>query len=63
MNRTQFIMSVVMRDAKQTLLEQTALFVDGKSFTDILDQLDNPTPPSEGLKKTLNQRSPWDHAQ
>lgn len=60
MNRSQFMLSVAVRDAKNILLDQTALFVDAAAFASIIDQLNTPAPPSEGLKKTLTQPSPWD---
>ncbi|MEZ5536526.1 MAG: DUF1778 domain-containing protein [Thiolinea sp.] len=60
MNRTQFMLKAAVRDAKNVLLNQTALFVDARTFTSILDQLDHPSPPSDALKKTLTEPSPWD---
>ena len=59
-NRTQFMLGAAVREAKNLLLDQTALFVDADSFAAILDQLDNPTPISENLQKTLTASSPWD---
>lgn len=59
-NRTQFMLNAAVRNAKDVLMEQTAIFVDGASFTAILDQLNESSPPSERLKKTLIQPSPWE---
>ncbi len=59
-NRTQFMLGAAIREAKNLLLDQTALFVDADSFAAIIDQLDNPTPISENLQKTLTATSPWD---
>ena len=62
-NRTQFMLSAAVRDAKNILLDRTALFVDSDAFAAILDQLEHPTPVSSGLEKTLTAASPWDREQ
>ena len=59
-NRTQFMLNAAVRNAKDVLMEQTSIFVDGESFVAILDQLNEPSPPSDALKKTLTEPSPWE---
>ncbi len=59
-NRTQFMLNAAVRNAKDVLMEQTSIFVDGESFAAILDQLNEPSPPSDALKKTLTEPSPWE---
>lgn len=60
LNRTQFMLKAALRDAKDVILDQSALFVSTETFTEIIDQLDNPTPVSAALEKTLTAKSPWD---
>ena len=56
MNRSQFMIDVAVREAKKVILEQSSLFVTAEKFDAIIDQLDNPAPPSKALLKTLEQR-------
>lgn len=60
-NRTQFMLNAAIREAKEALLDQTTIYVNSKAFTALLDQLDNPTPPSDRLIKTLTAPSRWEH--
>lgn len=62
MNRTQFMLNAAVRDAKNTLLDQTALFVDNQTFAAIIDQLNDTTPVNAALQKTLTMKSPWDQS-
>lgn len=59
-NRTQFMLNAAVRNAKDVLMEQTSIFVDGESFAAILDQLNEPSRPSDALKKTLTEPSSWE---
>ena len=60
MNRTQFMLNAALNEAKNAILDETTLFVDGETFAAIIDQLENTTPASDALMKTLNAKSPWD---
>lgn len=62
MNRTQFMLNAAVRDAKNTLLDQTALFVDNQTFAAIIDQLNDTTPVNAALQKTLTTKSPWNQS-
>lgn len=60
-NRTQFIMSTALREAKDVLLDQTTLLLDAESFGRVLDELDG-HPSREaaaGMKRLAQVKAPW----
>lgn len=59
-NRTQFMLKAALKDAKDTILDhQSPLLVDADAFAAVIDQLNDPTPVSASLRKTLDAKSPW----
>jgi uncharacterized protein (DUF1778 family) len=61
MNRSQFMIKASMEEATNILLDNRLIVVDGKSFQDILDWLDNPKSEQEkaGIKRLKETTLPW----
>lgn len=62
-NRSQFMMASALKEAKNVLLEQTSLYVDNRSFQQVLDWMDTPATREEieGMKRLQAIKAPWSH--
>jgi uncharacterized protein (DUF1778 family) len=60
-NRSQFMMTSALKEARNVLLDQTTIHADAKAFQEIMDWMDAPANPSEaaGLKRLMGARAPW----
>lgn len=60
-NRSQFMLSSAIKEAKAVLLDQTAILVDEAGFRRTLDWLDAPPSAEEkaGMKRLLTAQEPW----
>ena len=61
-NRSQFMMTSALKEAKNILLDQSTIFADAETFQKVMDWMDGPASPSEaeGMKRLLQARAPWD---
>ena len=62
-NRSQFMMTSALKEAKNVILDQTSIYVDNKTFQKVLDLLEAPTTKEllDGMKRLSAVRSPWSH--
>ena len=60
-NRSQFMMSSAIKEAKNVLLDQSTLYTDVVTFHKIMDWMDAAptTSESDGMKRILQARTPW----
>jgi uncharacterized protein (DUF1778 family) len=58
--RSEFMLEAARRAAEETLLDQTLLRVDPKTYAKFVELLDRPPQPNEGLRKLLLQKAPWE---
>ncbi len=60
-NRSQFMMTSALKEAKNVLLDQSTLFADAKTFQKVMDWMDAAATPTEaaGMKHLLQSKSPW----
>jgi uncharacterized protein (DUF1778 family) len=60
-NRSQFMMSSAVKEAKNILLDQTTLYADAETFRKIMDWMDAAATPTEtaGMKRILDSKAPW----
>ena len=63
-NRSQFMLASALKEAKNILLDQTALHADAKTFQKVMDWMDAPATPAEaaGMKRLLQAKAPWRRA-
>lgn len=63
-NRSQFLLSAGVKEAKAYLLDQTTLYADAAAFNAVLDWMDEPATDAEkaGMKRLLDTRSLPDRA-
>jgi len=59
-SRSEFMLDAACRQAEDVLLDQTYFALDAKSFEAFQALLDNPPPPTDRLRRTLNAKAPWD---
>jgi len=61
LNRSQFMLMSALKEAKNTLLDQTTIYADAKTFQKIMDWLDGKATQREikGMKKLLSAKAPW----
>ncbi|MBK5913677.1 DUF1778 domain-containing protein [Rhodocyclus purpureus] len=57
---TDFILDSACLAAEQTLLDQRLFMVSGQQYQDLLDLLEQPEQPNEGLRDLFSRRAPWD---
>lgn len=57
---TDFILDSACLAAEQTLLEQRLFMVSGNQYQALLDLLERPEQPNEGLRDLFSRRAPWD---
>ena len=60
-NRSHFMLTAALKEAKNVLLDQTTIYADAKTFQKILDWMDKPATASEtaGMKKLLAAKALW----
>jgi uncharacterized protein (DUF1778 family) len=60
-NRSQFMLSSAVKEAKRVLADQTTIHADAKAFRKVLDWLDAPANAEEraGMKRLLGAKTPW----
>jgi len=58
-NRSQFMITSALKEAKSVILDQTSIYVDNKAFQKVLDWLDAPptTEQIEGMKRLKAKNS------
>ncbi len=59
-NRSQFMMTSALKEAKNVLLDQSTIYADAKTFQKVMDWMDAEATPAEiqGMKRILQARSP-----
>ena len=60
-NRSQFMMSSAIKEAKNVLLDQSTLYADATTFQKVMDWMDAEPTTSEtdGMKRILHAKTPW----
>lgn len=63
-NRSQFLLSAGLKEAKAYLLDQTTLYADAVAFSAVLDWMDAPATEAEeaGMKRLLTPAAKGDRA-
>lgn len=63
-NRSQFMMSSALKEAKNVLLDQSTIYADAETFRKVMDWMDAVATPAEaaGMDRILNAKSPWPDA-
>lgn len=59
---TDFILDSACLAAEQTLLDQRLFMAPGQQFDALMDLLDRPEQPNEGLRDLFARPAPWDAA-
>lgn len=57
---TDFILDSACLAAEQTLLDQRLFMVSGSQYQALMELLERPEQPSEGLRDLFSRRAPWD---
>jgi uncharacterized protein (DUF1778 family) len=60
-NRSQFMISSALKEAKNILLDQSTIHADAKAFNAIMDWMDEKVSAEsrKGMKRLLQAKSPW----
>jgi uncharacterized protein (DUF1778 family) len=60
-NRSQFMMTSALKEAKNVLLDQTTIHADTQTFQKVMDWMDATATPAEvlGMKRILLAKTPW----
>jgi uncharacterized protein (DUF1778 family) len=56
---TEFILDSACRAAEETLLDQRLFIVDPEAGEQLLDLMDQPPAPNEGLSNLMSRKTPW----
>jgi uncharacterized protein (DUF1778 family) len=59
---TDFILDSACLAAEQTLLDQRLFMVSGTQCRALMDLLEQPEQPNEGLRDLFSRKAPWDKA-
>jgi uncharacterized protein (DUF1778 family) len=59
---TEFILDSACLAAEQTLLEQRLFIVSGSQYQALMDLLEQPEQPNEGLRDLFARKAPWEEA-
>jgi len=59
-SRSEFIMDAAWREAADFLCDQTMIYLDDEAYDRFVEMLDNPPPPTEGLRRLLATKPPWE---
>ena len=57
---TDFILDSACHAAEQTLLDQRLFMVSGSQYQALMDLLEQPEKPNEGLWDLFSRKAPWD---
>ncbi len=57
---TDFILDSACLAAEQTLLDQRLFMVSGSQYQTLMDLLEQPEQPNEGLRDLFSRKAPWD---
>ena len=57
---TDFILDSACRAAEQTLLDQRLFVVSGSQCQALMELLERPAQPNEGLRDLFSRKAPWD---
>ena len=57
---TDFILDSACLAAQQTLLDQRLFVVSGSQCQELMDLLERPAEPNEGLQDLFSRKAPWD---
>ncbi|NCA89048.1 MAG: DUF1778 domain-containing protein [Gammaproteobacteria bacterium] len=57
---TDFILDSACLAAEQTLLDQRLFLVSGSHYQALMDLLERPEQPNEGLRDLFSRKAPWD---
>ena len=57
---TDFILDSACLAAEQTLLDQRLFMVSGTQYQALMDLLEQPEQPNEGLRNLFSRKAPWD---
>ena len=57
---TDFILDSACLAAEQTLLDQRLFMVSGSQYQALMDLLDRPEQPNDGLRELISRKAPWD---
>ncbi len=60
-NRSQFMMTSALREARNILLDQTTIHANAEAFHKIMDWMDKSATATEiaGMKRLLRGKTPW----
>jgi uncharacterized protein (DUF1778 family) len=60
-NRSQFMMTSALKEAKNVLLDQSTIYADAVAFQKVMDWMDAEPTPAEaaGMKRVLGAKLPW----
>jgi uncharacterized protein (DUF1778 family) len=54
------MLEVAYREAEEVLLDRTVFHLDPETFDRFNAMLDEPTPPSEEVRKLMQLKPPWE---
>ena len=57
---TDFILDSACLAAEQTLLDQRLFMVSGSQYQALMELLERPEQPNEGLRDLFSRKAPWD---
>ena len=62
-NRSQFMITSALKEAKNVILDQTSIYVDNKAFQAVLDLLEAPASQEQlkGMQRLSSAQAPWTH--
>ncbi|MDE8346363.1 MAG: DUF1778 domain-containing protein [Acidocella sp.] len=60
-NRSQFMLTSAIKEAKNILLDQSTIYADTETFQKVMDWMDMPVAVDEpaGIKRILQANAPW----
>jgi uncharacterized protein (DUF1778 family) len=56
---TEFILDSACKAAEQTLLDQRLFMVSGSQYQALMDLLERPEQPNDGLRDLFSRKAPW----
>ena len=56
---TDFILDSACLAAEQTLLDQRLFMISGSQYQALMDMLEKPEQPNEGLRDLFSRQAPW----
>jgi uncharacterized protein (DUF1778 family) len=59
-SRSDFMVETAYREAEQVLLDRTVFTLDEQAFAEFEAMLDTPPAPTQGLRKLLTTKAPWE---